>query len=163
MSKVETKRKKGYRNLAVIVLPLLLAVAAGIGVFVYKTVFADPFPKDESLTKDWGTVATEIDKTNNLYIRYPSFEDKSLDNAVAGLIEQYEKEASEERKIIVDYRSSKVFDAYATVLFKETKSEDGKETITYHSINYDLKGKKVMDVDVRRGIKKRCCRDRDSK
>ena len=121
MSKVETKRKKGYRNLAVIVLPLLLAVAAGIGVFVYKTVFADPFPKDESLTKDWGTVATEIDKTNNLYIRYPSFEDKSLDNAVAGLIEQYEKEASEERKIIVDYRSSKVFDAYATVLFKETK------------------------------------------
>lgn len=147
MSKVETKRKKGYRNLAVIVLPLFLAVAAGIGVFVYKTVFADPFPKDESLTKDWGTVATEIDKTNNLYIRYPSFEDKSLDNAVAGLIEQYEKEASEERKIIVDYRSSKVFDAYATVLFKETKSEDGKETITYHSINYDLKGKKVMDVD----------------
>ena len=147
MSKVETKRKKGYRNLAVIVLPLLLAVAAGIGVFVYKTVFADPFPKDESLTKDWGTVATEIDKTNNLYIRYPSFEDKSLDNAVAGLIEQYEKEASEERKIIVDYRSSKVFDAYATVLFKETKSEDGKETITYHSINYNLKGKKVMDVD----------------
>ena len=60
------RRKVNYRNLLVVGLAGICAIAvlAGAGWFIYRTMFYDPFPQDESLTKSAGNVQQEIDEEN---------------------------------------------------------------------------------------------------
>lgn len=135
----------------------LIAVVVGIGWFVYRTFFYDPFPEDPSMTKEVGHVTKEIDQESGWMIRYPTFDDQIVDETVQTAIEDIKKDAGEGKTIIVDYRSSDVYDHYTSVLIKETVKEDNSSKVLYHSINYDKKQKKILQTDdILRG---QYCRD----
>ena len=143
------RRKVNYRNLLVIGLAGICAIAvlAGAGWFIYRTMFYDPFPQDESLTKSAGSVQQEIDEENGWMARYPDFEDEALDAAIEQVVDECRKGSGPDAKVMLDYRSKTVFDHYTSVLFKETRQEEKGETIRYHSVNYDEKTKQLMDVE----------------
>ena len=143
------RRKVNYRNLLVVGLAGICAIAvlAGAGWFIYRTMFYDPFPQDESLTKSAGNVQQEIDEENGWMARYPDFEDEALDAAIEQVVDECRKGSGPDAKVMLDYRSKTVFDHYTSVLFKETRQEEKGETIRYHSVNYDEKTKQLMDVE----------------
>lgn len=143
------RRKVNYRNLLVVGLAGICAIAvlAGAGWFIYRTMFYDPFPQDESLTKSAGNVQQEIDEENGWMARYPDFEDEALDAAIEQVVDECRKGSGPDAKVMLDYRSKTVFDHYTSVLFKETRQGEKGETIRYHSVNYDEKTKQLMDVE----------------
>ena len=107
----------------------------------------DPFPEDASLTKEAGSVQTEIDDEAALKLRYPSFSDEQLDQAMQEKVKQL-REAADGEDTVIDYRSKTVFDTYTSVLFKVTKTaEDGSSQVSYASVLYDGRQQKTLGVE----------------
>ena len=98
------RRKVNYRNLLVIGLAGICAIAvlAGAGWFIYRTMFYDPFPQDESLTKSAGNVQQEIDEENGWMARYPDFEDEALDAAIEQVVDECRKGSGPDAKVMLD-------------------------------------------------------------
>ena len=80
----QSKRKMNYRHLGMVIAAAAAALALIIAAIfiVIHIMSGDPFPEDASLTKEAGSVQTEIDDEAALKLRYPSFSDEQLDQAV---------------------------------------------------------------------------------
>ena len=145
----QSKRKVNYRHLGMLIAAAAAAIALIIAAIfiVIHIVSGDPFPEDVSLTKEAGSVQTEIDDEAALKLRYPSFADEQLDQAVQEKVKQL-REAADGEDTVIDYRSKTVFDTYTSVLFKITKTaEDGSTKISYASMLYDGNAQKALSVD----------------
>ena len=123
----QSKRKVNYRHLGMLIAAAAVAIALIIAAIfiVIHIVSGDPFPEDVSLTKEAGSVQTEIDDKAALKLRYPSFADEQLDQAVQEKVKQL-REAADGEDTVIDYRSKTVFDTYTSVLFKVTKADSRK-------------------------------------
>ena len=145
----QSKRKINYTHLGMLcgiaVAALVLVIAAVV--IVVRVITYDPFPEDASLTKEAGSVQSEISEEDALKIRYPSFEDEDLDQAVQDVVKQL-RENTDGEDTVIDYRSKTIFDTYTSVLFKITKTaEDGSTKISYASMLYDGNAQKALSVD----------------
>ena len=145
----QSKRKINYTHLGMLcgiaVAALVLVIAAVV--IVVRVITYDPFPEDASLTKEAGSVQSEISEEDALKIRYPSFEDEDLDQAVQDVVKQL-RENTDGEDTVIDYRSKTIFDTYTSVLFKITKTaEDGSTKISYASMLYDGNDQKALSVD----------------
>ncbi|MEI3146633.1 MAG: polysaccharide deacetylase family protein [Merdibacter sp.] len=145
----QSKRKVNYRHLGMLIAAAAAVIALIIAVIfiVIHIVSGDPFPEDVSLTKEAGSVQTEIDDEAALKLRYPSFADEQLDQAVQEKVKQL-REAADGEDTVIDYRSKTVFDTYTSVLFKVTKTaEDGSSQVSYASVLYDGRQQKTLGVE----------------
>ena len=75
----QSKRKMNYRHLGMVIAAAAAALALIIAAIfiVIHIMSVDPFPEDASLTKEAGSVQTEIDDEAALKLRYPSFRTNS--------------------------------------------------------------------------------------
>ena len=145
----QSKRKMNYRHLGMVIAAAAAALALIIAAIfiVIHIMSVDPFPEDASLTKEAGSVQTEIDDEAALKLRYPSFSDEQLDQAVQEKVKQL-REAADGEDTVIDYRSKTVFDTYTSVLFKVTKTaEDGSSQVSYASVLYDGGQQKTLGVE----------------
>lgn len=142
-------RRVNVRNLLIVgvISVCMVAVVAGAGFFLYQTLFRDPFPQDETLTKTAGSMQQEIDEENGWMVRYPSFEDAVLNDAVETIVQESKAKAGEDTQVTLDYRSKDVYDHYTSVLFKESVKTEDKENIAYYSVNYDKRTQQLMTCD----------------